>query len=129
MGNLYADVLANYNDKTIARSSNITAATTVEGNKVVWVIYSAAAAYDLTVAEYDSSRVAQYKYLDEQPTIIIKCVANCSLNNVTVKSSNGAGSTTSHYVFASDYSVTPRYIALRLSATEGADGTRLWELA
>lgn len=128
MGYLYAGELAKDNDVTIARGAVI-AASTIEGNKVVWNITTAGASYDLTVAEYDATRTSQYKYVDGQPVIVIKCSVDCSANNVAVKSSDGAGSTTTHYTFAADYSVTPRYIALRLSATEGADGTRLWELA
>jgi hypothetical protein len=127
MGYLYADALALENDVTMARAA-ITGVQTVEGNKVIWNITTVAAAYDVTVAEYDATRAAQYKYLDRQPTITIRCAADCSVFNVSILSSDGAGGSTTHYTFAADYSATPRYVTLKLSATEGADGTRLWEL-
>ena len=118
-----------YNGVTRARS-NVTTTTTVQGNKAIWNISAAAAAYTLTVEEYDSSQYKCYDVdKDGQPVIIIKCSADCSVNNVAVKSSDGAAGLTTHYTFAADYSSTPRYVALRLSATEGADGTRLWEAA
>lgn len=128
MGYLYAGELAKENDVTMARAA-ITAVSTIEGNKVVWNITTVAAAYDVTVAEYDATRTSQYKYVDGQPVIVIRCAADCSVQNCSILSSDGAGGTTTHYTFAADYSATPRYIALKLSATEGADGTRIWELA
>lgn len=118
-----------YHDQTRGRS-NVTTTTTVQGNKVIWNISAAAAAYDVTVEEFDSSRYADYDVdKNGQPIVVIKCSADCSVNNVGVLSSDGAAGTTTHYTFAADYSVTPRYVALRLSATLGADGKYLWEVA
>ena len=127
MGNLYAIDGKTFHGATQART-DIVEATTAEGNLVTWDISTANAAYALTIREYDATRYSQYRVnTNMQPTIIIKCSVDTSGFNVTVQSSDGAAGTTTHYTFAADYSVTPRFIALRL--TEGADGTLIWELA
>lgn len=128
---LYANTARAPKGLTKARQ-NIDAVQTIEGADCIWNIATAGASYDVTVAPLDLSRYNQYQTMGAdrvQPEIIIKCSVDTSANNVAIKSSNGAGGTTTHYTFAADYSVTPRYIALRISATLGADGTYLWELA
>lgn len=129
MGNAYATTDALRHLHTQARS-DVVEVTTAEGNLVTWDISTVGAAYALTIQEYDSSRYAMYKEnKHQQPTVIIKCTSDCSVFNVTVQSSDGAGGTTTHETFAADYSTNERYTVLRLSATEGADGTLIWELA
>lgn len=129
MGNAYALDSATYHGHTQARA-DIIAATTIEGNLATWDISTVGGTYTVTVKEYDTGRRSQYRTdINGQPTVVIKCSSNCSVSNVAVKSSDGAGGTTTHYTFAADYSSTPRYLVLRLSATAGADGTRLWEAA
>lgn len=114
--------------KTIARQ-NITAATTIVGGDCVWNISTiGAGGYAVTVNPIDMSQYNQWRNSELQPVVIIKCAADASANNVTIESSDGAAGTTTHYTFAADYSVTPRYVVLRISATMGADGTYLWEL-
>lgn len=126
---LYAGILAS-NSGFVRNRGAITAAQTIEGNKVIWNISTAGASYDVTVRSYDPTRRNEYDQdVLGQPVIIIKCSVDTSANNVAVKVSDGAGSTTTIYTFAADYSVTPRYVALRLSATRGADGSYLWESA
>lgn len=126
---LYASILASGTGFVRNRGA-IAAAQTIEGNKVIWNISTASASYNVTVASYDPTRRSEYD-LDQngQPVIIIKCSVDTSANNVAVLVSDGAGSTTTIYTFAADYSVTPRYVALRLSATRGANGSYLWESA
>lgn len=129
MAELYAGILAS-NSGTVRNRAAITSAQTIEGNKVIWNCSSAAAGYNVTVRQWDKTRRNEY-CLDEseQPVIIIKCSADTSANNVAILTSDGAAGTTTLYTFAADYSVTPRYVALRISATRGADGSYLWEVA
>lgn len=132
MGEKYSVVEKTKNGFSLNRV-NLTAATTIEGCNVVWNISSAAGgAFDVTVAEYKPSRTAQYNlqpHVVNRPYIIVKCAADCSANNVAVKSSDGAGGTTTHYTFAADYSGTPRYVVLRVASSKAADGTYIWEVA
>lgn len=130
MAELYAGILAS-NSGTVRNRAAITSAQTIEGNKVIWNCSSAAGgAFDVTVRQYDKTRVNEYDQdVLGQPVIIIKCSADTSANNVGILTSDGAGGSTTLYTFAADYSVTPRYVALRLSATRGADGSYLWEVA
>jgi hypothetical protein len=130
MGNLYAYQETKPQGLVKARATAITAAQTVEGNKVTWIVGTPAgqAGYTLTVAEYNKTRTSQYTD-DYQPILVVKCVGDCSSYNVPVVSSDGAGGTTTHYTFAANYTSTPRYLVLRLSATNGADGSLLWEVA
>lgn len=114
--------------KTIARK-NLTATAKIEGTDVIWNISAAASAFNITVRPYVPTRTSQFTLNNQQPVLVIKCSADCSANNVAVLSSDGAGGTTTHYTFAADYSTTPRYVVLRISATRGADGTFLWQVA
>lgn len=129
---LYANHVRENHRITKARQ-DIDAAQTIEGCDCIWDVSTiGAGGYTVTVAPLDKSRYNQYETVNAerfQPTMIIKCSADASANNVLVVSSDGAGGTTTHYTFAANYSVTPRYIALRISATKGADGTDIWELA
>lgn len=130
MAELYAGILATGSAGTTRNRGAITSAQTIEGNKVIWNCSAAAAGYNVTVRQYDKTRVNEYDQdVLVQPVMIIKCSADTSANNVGILTSDGAGGSTTLYTFAADYSVTPRYIALRLSATRGADGSYLWELA
>lgn len=128
MANAYASDGRVDHGLTKARK-NITSVSTIYGSDVVWNISAVAAAYDVTVGEYDATMYNQYKTIDGQPCVIIKCAADCSVQNCSILSSDGAAGTTTHYTFAADYSATPRYVVLRLSATMGADGKYLWEVA
>ena len=120
MANLYSDKYFVPRTSTLDRSVSITTANTIEGGEVTWNVTSAAGgAYDLTVANFDSSRWGQYPGV--KPKIIIRCGADTSANNVTVK--NAAGSTL--YTFSSDHSTTAIYILLKLPS----DNSQAWELA
>ena len=109
--------------KTVQRAT-ITTTTTIEGTGVVWNITTAAAAYDVTVANYDPNRVSAFDPDQNPPMVVIKCSVNTGTYNVAIKSDDGAGGTTTHYTFAADYSSTPRYVVLRLQS-----GLNIWQVA
>jgi hypothetical protein len=118
----YEQKFSNVLDKvTVDFSSDDTAY--VEGSKVLWDVHgTVAAASSLYVLDYDSSRTGEYVLAagNKKPHIKIKCSADCSVYNVTVKiASTGA----TLYTFASNYSSTAIYIVLNLTSTG------LWQLA
>ena len=129
MGVLHSYNTAVYHGDTRATQA-VVEATTIYGNKVIWDVSTVGAAYTVTVGEYDQTDYKNYDVdVNGQPILVIVCSSDCSVFNVAVKSSDGAGSTTTHATFAADYSTTSRTVVLRLSATLGADGKRLWERA
>jgi len=105
-------------------TSDIVEATTISGGvNGVWDITTiGAGGYDVLVACYDESRHNDYQNPPIKPTIVIKCSADASANNVTISNSSGV-----LYTFAADYSVTPGYIVLALSAPTA--GKYVWALA
>lgn len=108
---------------TLADANNV-----IEGGMCTWVIGTQTANHNLDIARYDATNYKD-NVAEGKPVIIIKCIGDASGFNVAVRCDDGAAGYTTLYTFAADYSVTPRYIAVRLSATLGADGRRLWELA
>ena len=85
-------------------------------------------ALNLDVQRYEQTNYKEYPQ-EGKPIIVIKSIGNnTGPNTVAVRCDDGAGGFTTLYTFAADYSATPRYIVLRLSATLAADGRRVWEL-
>ena len=91
------------------REVTVTAASTVEGDKVVWV--TGTAGYHITVARWSASRAGEYVDVNN-PLIVIKNTADCSggATDTLVKSEDG----TTLYTFDGNNSSTPGYVALRL---------------
>lgn len=119
-------------DKVFNRSTSLTDAdNTIEGGKCTWVIPTLGASRTITVLRPDFTRSSQLQQEDGKPVIIIKCIGDASVNNAIIVSHNGAitPGTNTLYTFAADYSATPRFIVLRVSATFGADGRPIWEIA
>lgn len=105
-------------------SYDLTSATTIQGGgNGIWNISAAAGAYDVTVADYDSSHHGDYVTPPNKPYIIVKCSADCSANNVTIQKADGVDL----YVFAADYSANPRYVVLTLDSPTA--GKYVWKLA
>ena len=104
-------------------------ANQVTGGMCTWVIGTQTASHNLDIQRYEMTNYKEYPQ-EGKPIIVIKCIGNATApNTIPVRCDDGAGGFTTLYTFAADYSVTPRYIVVRLSATLGADGRRLWELA
>ena len=111
------------NGRRLLITKDITAATTIQGGvNGIWNISAAVAGFDVLVADYDASHYGDYPTPPTKPMIVIKCSADCSVQNVTVSNSAGV-----LYTFAADYSVTPRYVVLDLDAPTA--GSNLWKLA
>ena len=103
---------------------DITEATTIQGGADgVWDITTVAQAYTVTVNNYDRSHFADYVTPPNKPYIIIKCSADCSVENATIK--DEAGNTL--FTFAANYSVTPGYVVLTLDSPTTGDFT--WKIA
>jgi len=117
----YEQKFSNVLDKvTVDFSSDDT--VYVEGSKVLWDVHgTVAAASTLNVLDYDASRAGEYVNAsgNKKPCIKIKCSADCSVHNVTVKQAS-TGSTL--YTFSTDCSSTAIYIVLNLTSTG------LWQL-
>jgi hypothetical protein len=91
--------------------------STIEGDKVVWVLDSAVSgAVAVTVRNYDKSRFGCYR--GKKPCIVIKSAIDTSANNVTIDDEDG----TTLFTFAADNSATPAYVALTI------DSAGDWEL-
>lgn len=106
------------------QTGDIVEETTIQGGvDGVWDITTVAAAYDITVADYDRTHFSEYPTPPNKPYIVIKCSADCSVFNVAVKTVAGV----TLYTFAADYSVTPRYIVLTVACPTA--GTSEWQLA
>lgn len=120
-------------DNVFNRSEDLAdEASTIEGGACTWVIPTLGATRIITVQRYDPTRAAEYLQENGKPIVVIKCKGDASVNNATIVTSDGAiptAGTTTLYTFAADYSATPRYLVLRVSATSGADGHPLWEVA
>jgi hypothetical protein len=103
----------------------------IEGGLCTWIIPTNTAAHNLDVLRYDPTRASEYLQENGKPIIIVKCIGDASVFNVTLRCDNGAGGMTTLYTFAANYAPAnaPRYVVLRVSATAGADGHPLWEIA
>lgn len=104
------------------------AAATITGNMCTWVIGTQTATHNFDIKRFENTDFSEYQP-EGKPVIVIKCIASAAVFNVVIRCDDGAGGYTTLYTFAADYSVTPAYVAVRISDTLGADGRYLWELA
>jgi hypothetical protein len=112
-----------YDRKQFATYDLTTTSTIVGGADGVWDVTTAAAAWTLTVENYDEGMYAQWVKAPNKPYVIIKCSCDTSVFNVTVNDEGG----TTLYTFAGNYSVTPIYIVLTLDVA--TNGFHTWKLA
>ena len=131
MSNYYSSKYKTHNTDRIKNRSVTLAdeANVILGNNCTWVIGTQTGSHNLDVLPFDPTNFAEFNNDERKPVVVIKCIGDASVNNVVVRTSDGAGGMTTLYTFAADYSGTPRYLALRISATAGADGKFLWEVA
>ena len=122
MAKYYAsDYLYRHDTKRMGRSDSLPDAdSTIEGGVCTWLLGTAlTGARTITLASYDSGRHGEY-FGHEKPVVLVKCAVDCSVNNAVIKDADGS----TLFTFATDCSVTPKYVAFRLNQAGTA-----WELA
>lgn len=119
MANLYASSTYVENESS-RRQVTLTEASVCEGDKVTWVIDTAAD--HITLARYDKSRSGEY-FNVHNPLIVVKHEVDSSGTNTLVKSEDG----TTIFTFDTDDSVAPVYAAFRL--VTGTMETASWRVA
>ena len=103
---------------------DLTDTSTIHGGADgVWDCTTAAAAWTLTVENYDESRSSEYPKFKNKPYIVIKCSCDTSGFNITVNSEAGVAL----HTFAANYSVTPTYLVLTLDVA--TTGVHPWKIA
>lgn len=118
MALLYASMTDQRKTDTLQSVSLGDSDNTIEGDRVLWDCDTEpTAARTLTVRPFDSSRHGEYQDT-KKPCVKIKCHADCSSYEITVKDADA----NTLYTFTENRSVTPIYICLHLTATGG------WEL-
>ena len=119
MAKLYASS-SFIDSETSRRQVTLTEASTVEGDKVTWVVDTAED--HVTLARFDKGRSGEYIDI-HNPLIVVKHEVDSSVNNTLVKSEDG----TTIFTFDTDDSVAPVYAAFRL--VSGTMEVASWRVA